>query len=60
METVTKREFDYLKEEVDHIKENVAILSNPSLLKKIAEARKRFKKGKGMEFEAVKKKILKD
>ncbi len=57
-EAITRKEFHELKEEVEHIKENIAILSNPDLLEKIKEARMRLANGKGIELEKVTKDIL--
>jgi len=57
-EAITRKEFHELREEVEHIKENVAILSNPDLLEKIKEVRMRLANGKGIELEKVTKDIL--
>lgn len=58
LEPVTKKEFEELKEEVEHIRENIAILANPELLEKIKEARERFREGKGVTLEKARKEIL--
>lgn len=57
-EVITRKEFYELEEEVEHLKENIAILSNPELLEKIKDARERLSNGKGMELEKVTKDIL--
>ncbi len=59
-EVVTKKDFEKLKEEVEHIKENLAILSNPELLEKIKEAKERIEKGEGISLEKAAKDILGD
>ena len=60
LETVTKQKFVELKEEVEHLKENIALLSNPELLEKIKEARARLSHGEGISLEDVEKDILRE
>ncbi len=57
-ERITREDFERLKEEVKHLKENIAILSNPELLEKIKEARKRIDNGEGISLEKITKEIL--
>lgn len=39
-ETVKRKEFDELKGEVEHMRENIELLSNPEVLKELKEAKK--------------------
>ncbi len=57
-EMITREDFERLKEEVKHLKENIAILSDPELLEKIKEARKRIDNGEGISLEKITKEIL--
>lgn len=57
-QAVTKKEFDELKAEVEHLKENVALLSNPEILEKIRQAHSRIAEGKGVSLEKATKDIL--
>ena len=60
LETVTKKEFVELKGEVEHLKENIALLSNPELLERIKEARARLSRGEGVSLEDAEKNILRE
>ncbi len=57
-EAITRKEFHELREKVEHLKENIAILSTLELLEKIKEARERLSNGKGIELEEATKDIL--
>lgn len=57
-DTVSRDEFLRLKEELEHLRENVALLANKELLEEIEEARKRRNKGEGESLEDVKKDVL--
>lgn len=57
-QAVTRREFDKLKAEVEHLKENVALLSSPELLEKIRAAQRRIAAGKGVSLEQATRGIL--
>lgn len=58
VETVKRKEFDELKEEVEHMRENIELLSNPKVLEELAEAKKRIAEGKGISLEEVEKDLL--
>lgn len=55
---VTRKEFDKLKAEVEHLKENVALLSSPEILDKIKAAQSRIAEGKGVSLEQATQDIL--
>ena len=58
VETVKRKEFDELKNEVEHMRENMKLLSNPEVLKELKEAKKRIDEGKGIPLDEVEKDLL--
>jgi len=54
-ETVKRKEFDELKDEVEHMRENIELLSNPEVLKELKEAKDRIEEGEGIPLEEVEK-----
>ena len=57
-ETVKRKEFDELKGEVEHMRENIELLSNPEVLKELKEAKKTIDEGEGIPLEEVEKDLL--
>lgn len=58
VETVKRKEFDELKDEVEHMRENMKLLSNPEVLKELKEAKKRIDEGKGIPLDEVENDLL--
>ncbi len=56
-QTVKKEEFDELKGEVDHMKENIELLSNPEVLEELGKAKKRIEKGDFVTLEDAEKEL---
>lgn len=57
-QAVTWKEFDELREDVEHLEENIALLSDPDLLEKIRAAQSRIAEGKDISLEQATKGIL--
>ncbi|MFW5907858.1 MAG: hypothetical protein ACOCTR_05800 [Candidatus Natronoplasma sp.] len=57
-ETVERKEFNRSKDEVEHMRENIELLSNPEVLKELKEAKKRIDEGEGVPLEEVEKDLL--
>ncbi|MFB6089318.1 MAG: hypothetical protein ABEK36_06070 [Candidatus Aenigmatarchaeota archaeon] len=50
-QTVKREEFAELKGEVEHLRENIKLLSNPKVLKELEEAKKRIEEGKDISLD---------
>lgn len=57
-QTVKKEEFDKLKGEVDHMKENIELLSNPEVLKELGKAKKRIEEDRFVTLDDAEKELL--
>lgn len=57
-QTVKREEFNELKGEVEHMRENLKLLSSPKVLKELEEAKKRIEGGEGVSLDDVEKELL--
>lgn len=55
---VKRKEFDELKGKVEHMRENIKLLSNPKVLKELEEAKERIEGGEGISLDEVEKELL--
>lgn len=56
--TVKREEFNELKGEVEHMRENIKLLSNPKVLEELEEAKERIEGGEGVSLDDVEKELL--